>query len=108
MVKLVTVAVVSTVAAAGLVLAAIMATTYVAGDFGFLSTVSAAAIIVGFLALLVALLEHTNRRAHGPAGSALGGGARDDRDVARMLDELRAVGGIAGVAPARHTRLPTM
>ena len=106
MFKLVTVAVLSTVATAGLVLAAITATNDGAGDLGFLSSVSAVAVIVAFLALVVGLLERTHRRAFGPAGHALGRGARSDRDTGRTLDELRAMSGTAGGAPARHTRLP--
>ena len=109
MFKLVAVAVLSTLAAAGLVLAATTAIGHVAaGDVGFLSSVSAAAFIVGFLALLVALLERTNRRAFGPAGSIVGGRARDDRDMVRTLDELQAMNGTAGAGPARHRRLRTM
>jgi hypothetical protein len=107
MFKLVTVAVLSTVTIAGLVLVAVAATNDVAGDLGFLSSVSAVTVIVAFLALVVGLLERTHRQALGPAGRALGG-ARNDRDMGRTLDELRAVSGTAGGAPARHTRLVVM
>ena len=78
--------------------------TTASGDLGFLSSVSAVAVIVAFLALVVGLLERTHRRASGPAGRALGRGARNDRDTGRTLDELRAMSGTAGGAPARHTR----
>lgn len=105
MVKLVTVAVLSIAAATGVVLAVVAATDSVSDDLGSLSTVSAVAVVVAFLALVVGLLERTNRRASGPAGRGLGG-ARNDRDTVRALDELRALSGPAGRAPARHTRLP--
>jgi hypothetical protein len=108
MFKLVAVTALSTLAAAGLVLAATTAVGYVPGDVGLLSSVSAAAFIVGFLALLVALLERTKRRTSGPAGSTFGGRSRDDRDMVRTLDELRAMNGTAGAAPARHRGLRTM
>ena len=106
--KLVTVAVLSTVTTAGLVLAAIAAAKDPSGDHGLLSSVSAVAVIVAFLALVVGLLERTHRRGVGPAGRALGRGARNDRDTGRTLDELRAMSGTAGGAPARHTRLSVM
>jgi hypothetical protein len=108
MFKLVTVAVLSTVATSGLVFAAVTATHDGAGELGFLSSVSTVAVIVAFLALVVGLLERTNRRAFGPAGRAPGRDARNDRDTGRTLDELRAVSGTAGGAPARHTRLSVM
>ena len=108
MFKLVTVAALSTVATAGLVLVAITVANDPAGDLGFLSSVSAVAVIVAFLALVVGLLERTHRRASGPAGRALGREARNDRDTVRTLDELRAMSGTAGGAPARHTRLSVM
>ena len=63
MFKLVTVAALSTVATAGLVLVAITVANDPAGDLGFLSSVSAVAVIVAFLALVVGLLERTHRRA---------------------------------------------
>ena len=93
MVKLVIVAALSTLAAAALVVAAVPATTYLAGDPSALSSVGAVAVVVGFLALLVALLERTNRRASGPGVPGRDVDGREDRDGNRVLDELRAAGG---------------
>jgi hypothetical protein len=93
MFKLVTIAALSTLAAAGVVVAAVPATTYLTGDPSALSSVGAVAVVVGFLALLVALLERTNRRASGPGGPGRDVDGREDRDMNRVLDELRAVGG---------------
>jgi hypothetical protein len=90
MFKVVTVAVLATLAAAGLV--------YV----GFLSWVGVA--LVALLGLVVVLLERTHRRASGPARSTHAG---EDRDVARTLDELRVLGVTAGGAPSRYPALPT-
>jgi hypothetical protein len=108
MLKLVAVAVLSTLAAAGLAVAAVAAVSYVAGDSASLSSITAIAFVVGLVALLVALVERSHRRSLGPSGSAIGGRARDDRDTGRTLDELRAMNGNAGAAPARHVRLHTM
>ncbi len=94
MLKLVSVVAPSTLVAAGLVLAAVTTTTYLAGDFGVLSSVSAVAVVVSFVVLLIALLERANTRAAGPSGTAIHN-ARDDRDMVRMREELRAAGATA-------------
>jgi hypothetical protein len=107
MLKLVSVIALSTLAAAGLVLAAVTATTYLAGDVGVLTSVSAAAVVAAILVLIIALLERANTRATGPGGTALDD-ARDDRDLVRLREELRAVRATAGASPARHLRVPTM
>lgn len=91
MLKLVSVTVLSILAAAGLVLAVVTATAYLAGDVDALSSVCAVVLTLTVMALLIALLERANRRASGPGGTGLVGPG-DDRDVVRSRDELRAVG----------------
>ena len=78
MFTLITVAVLATLATAGLV------------HVGVLSSVSVA--VVALLGLIVVLLERTHRQASGPARSTH---ARNDRDIARTLNELHALEGLA-------------
>jgi hypothetical protein len=92
MFKLVTIAALSTLAAAGLVVAAVPAAVYLGGDSSIPSTVVATAVVVAFVVLVVAQLERTNRRASGPGGPGRDLDGREDRDTNRVLDELRAVG----------------
>ena len=92
MLKLVTIAALSIVAVAGVVVAAVPAAVYLAGDSSIPSTVLATAVVVAFLVLVVARLERTNRRASGPGGPGRDIDGRADRDTDRVLDELRAVG----------------
>jgi hypothetical protein len=95
MLKLVSVTVLSILAAAGLVLAVVTATAYLAGDVDALSSVCAVVLTISVVALLIALLERANRRASGPGGTSLTS-LGDDRDVDRMRHELRAVGNVNG------------
>ena len=57
------------------------------------------------IVLMVVLLERTHRQASGPARSTH---ARNDRDIARTLNELHALEGPAGGVPSRHPVLPTL
>jgi hypothetical protein len=91
MVKAVTVAVLFTLATAGLVYVGVLSPAVVA--------------VVAVLGLAVVLLERTHRRASGPARNTH---AREDRDVARTLDDLRALGVTSGGAPSRYPALRTM
>ena len=91
MFKVVTVAVLSSLATAGLV------------DLGVLSPAGVAVIAV--LALVVVLLERTHRQASWPARGVQAG---SDRDLARTVYDLRALGVTAGGAPSRLPALPTL
>ena len=103
MLKLVSVTVLSILAAAGLVLAVVTATAYLAGNVDALSSVCAVVLTLTVVALLIALLERANRRASGPGGTSLTGPG-DDRDVDRMRQELRSAGTVSMSDCGRHAR----
>jgi hypothetical protein len=91
MVKVATVAVLFTLATVGLVL------------LGALSPADGA--VVALMGLVVVLLERTHRGAPEPVRTTH---TREDRDVARTLDDLRVLGVTAGGAPSRYPALPTV
>ncbi len=91
MVKAVTVAVLFTLATAGLVYVGVLSPAGVA--------------VVAALGLVVVLLDRTHRRASVPARITHAG---VDRDVARTLDDLRALGVTSGGAPSRFPALRAM
>lgn len=62
-------------------------------------------IVAALLTLVVVLLERSHRRAPRPARSTH---VREDRDVARTLDDLRALGVTSGGAPSRYPALRAM
>ncbi len=100
MLKRTGVVVVSTLAVAGAVLVVVSATSYVVGDFGLLSSVGAAAVVVSFGVMLIALLERANTRAVGPGGTGIEA-RHNDRDLVRVRAELvaaRSAGGLAGIS----------
>ena len=90
--KLITAAALSALGFCAIAGAAVVASTAVEADTALLSTVSAAAVVIGLLAILVALLERTHQRATGPSAGPLGSNGRDDRDTIRVRDELQAIG----------------
>ncbi|HEU5000928.1 MAG TPA: hypothetical protein VFT68_18475 [Lapillicoccus sp.] len=90
--KLITAAVLSALGICAIAFAAVVASTAVEADTALLSTVSAGAVVVGLLAILVALLERSHQRAAEPSAGLLGSDGRDDRDTIRVRDELQALG----------------
>ncbi|HEU4331395.1 MAG TPA: hypothetical protein VFR40_09800 [Lapillicoccus sp.] len=90
--KLLTAVVLSALGVCAITFAAVITSTAVEADTAFLSTISAGAVVIGLLAIVVALLERTNNRPTGPTAGPLGADRHDDRDTVRVRDELRAIG----------------
>ena len=90
--KLITAAVLSIIGTGVLIVAVLLASHSVDADSAFLSSVSGVAVVVGLLAILVALLERSHQRVTGPSADPLGTDRVDDRDDSRVRDELRAIG----------------
>jgi hypothetical protein len=95
--KLITVVALSVLCIGALTCAVLLAAHSVDADTAFLSTVSAGAVVVGLLAILVALLERTHQRMDVPPNRLAGADSHDDRDAVRVREELRAIG-FGGVA----------
>jgi hypothetical protein len=88
---LITAAVLSALGICAITFAVLLASAAVDADTAFLSTMSAGAVVLGLVAILVALLERANQRASGPSAGPLGPDRRDDRDIIRVREELRAI-----------------
>ena len=95
--NLLTAIVLSALGICAITFAAVVTSTAGEADTALLSTISAGAVVIGLLAIVVALLERTNSRATGPTAGQLGADRHDDRDTIRVRDELRAIG-FGGVA----------
>jgi hypothetical protein len=102
----VTVTVLSVLAAFALLTATIAGGAYVAGDSTLPSTFAAVGVVLALATLLLAAMQRSHRRASGPGASAIGADCAGDRDLVRTRDELRAAGVTAGGSPARHPRAP--
>ncbi len=89
--------VVTTLAVAAAVLVVVAATSYVVGDVGLFSSVGAAAVVVSFGVMLIALLERANARCVGPGGTGIDT-RQNDRDLMRVRAELVAAPCAAGHA----------
>lgn len=88
---LITAAVLSALGISALTFAVVLASTAVDADTALFSTMSGGAVVVGLLAILVALFERANNGASGPSAGPLGSNGQDDRDVIRVREELRAI-----------------
>ena len=89
---LITAAVLSAFGLCVITFAVVQASTAVEADTALFSTMSAGAVVIGLLAILVALLERSHPRSTGPSAGLLGADRQDDRDDVRVRDELRAIG----------------